>query len=47
LRPRTRIVLAFDENGGSYRARMIRKLGIDDLPALVKFPMKHGITSLD
>jgi hypothetical protein len=37
----------FDENGGNYRARMIRKLGIEDLPAFVRFPMKHGFASLD
>jgi DNA-binding NarL/FixJ family response regulator len=30
----------------TYRARMMEKLGIEDLPALVKFAIRHGITSL-
>jgi len=29
----------------TYRSRLMAKLGIDDLPALVKFAIRHGITS--
>jgi len=31
----------------TYRSRIKQKLGIHDLPALVKFAIQHGITSLD
>ncbi len=31
----------------SYRSRMMQKLGISDLPELIKFAIKHGIISLD
>ena len=31
----------------TYRSRMMGKLGIHDLPALVKFAIQHGLTSLD
>ena len=31
----------------SYRSRMMRKLELDDLPALVKFAIRHGITSIE
>jgi DNA-binding NarL/FixJ family response regulator len=31
----------------TYRSRMMKKLGAADLPALVKFALQHGITSLD
>jgi DNA-binding NarL/FixJ family response regulator len=30
----------------TYRSRMMTKLGIDDLPALVKFAIRHGITTV-
>lgn len=30
----------------TYRSRMMNKLGIDDLPSLVKFAIRHGITSV-
>lgn len=30
----------------TYRSRIMRKLGIEDLPALVKFAIQHGITPL-
>jgi DNA-binding NarL/FixJ family response regulator len=30
----------------TYRSRMMTKLGIDDLPTLVKFAIRHGITSV-
>ena len=30
----------------TYRSRIMRKLGIGDLPALVKFAVQHGITPL-
>jgi len=31
----------------TYRARLMQKLGIDDLPTLVKFAIRHGITTLE
>ncbi len=31
----------------TYRSRMMRKLGIGDLPSLVKFAIKHGLTPLE
>ncbi len=31
----------------TYRSRLMRKLGIEDLPALVKFALRHGLTSLN
>jgi DNA-binding NarL/FixJ family response regulator len=31
----------------TYRSRMMRKLGISDLPNLVKFAIRHGVTQLD
>lgn len=31
----------------TYRSRMMRKLGIRDFPSLVKFAIRHGISSLD
>lgn len=31
----------------TYRSRLMRKLGMDDLPSLVKFAIKHGLTTLD
>jgi DNA-binding NarL/FixJ family response regulator len=31
----------------TYRSRMMRKLGISDLPGLVKFAIEHGIISLN
>jgi DNA-binding NarL/FixJ family response regulator len=31
----------------SYRSRMMQKLGISDLPELIKFAIKHGLISLD
>ena len=31
----------------SYRSRMMQKLGVSDLPELVKFAIKHGLISLD
>ncbi len=30
----------------TYRSRMMIKLGMDDLPALVKFAIRHGITTV-
>ena len=30
----------------TYRSRMMNKLGIDDLPGLVKFAIRHGVTSV-
>lgn len=31
----------------TYRSRMMQKLGIADLPSLVKFAIQHGVTQLD
>jgi RNA polymerase sigma factor (sigma-70 family) len=31
----------------TYRSRMMKKLGITDLPGLVKFAIQHGLTSLE
>jgi len=31
----------------TYRSRLMRKLGVGDLPGLVKFALRHGLTSLD
>jgi DNA-binding NarL/FixJ family response regulator len=31
----------------TYKARLMKKLGLSDLPALVKFAVRHGITPLD
>ena len=31
----------------TYRARLFRKLDVHDLPALVRFALRHGITSLE
>lgn len=31
----------------TYRSRLMEKLGIGDLPGLVKFAIQHGLTSLD
>jgi DNA-binding NarL/FixJ family response regulator len=30
----------------TYRSRLMQKLGINDLPALIKFAIQHGITAL-
>jgi DNA-binding NarL/FixJ family response regulator len=30
----------------TYRSRLMTKLGIDDLPALVKFAIRHGVTTV-
>jgi DNA-binding NarL/FixJ family response regulator len=30
----------------TYRGRLMQKLGIEDLPTLVKFAIRHGITPL-
>lgn len=31
----------------TYKARLMRKLGLADLPSLVKFAVRHGLTPLD
>jgi len=31
----------------TYRLRLMRKLGIEGLPALVKYAIRHGIIPLD
>jgi DNA-binding NarL/FixJ family response regulator len=31
----------------TYKARLMKKLGLSDLPALVKFAVRHGLTPLD
>jgi DNA-binding NarL/FixJ family response regulator len=31
----------------TYRSRLMKKVGVSDLPALVKFAIRHGLTSAD
>lgn len=31
----------------TYRSRMMHKLGVTDLPGLVKFAIQHGVIQLD
>jgi DNA-binding NarL/FixJ family response regulator len=31
----------------TYRSRLMQKLGVNDLPSLVKFAIQHGLTSLE
>jgi len=31
----------------TYRSRLMTKLGVGDLPSLVKFALEHGLTSPD
>jgi DNA-binding CsgD family transcriptional regulator len=31
----------------TYRGRLMRKLGIENLPALVRYAIRHGIIALD
>jgi two-component system invasion response regulator UvrY len=31
----------------SYRSRIMQKLGISDLPELIKYAIKHGLISLE
>ncbi len=31
----------------TYRSRLMKKLGVRDLPSLVKFAIRHGVTTLD
>jgi DNA-binding NarL/FixJ family response regulator len=31
----------------TYRSRLMKKLGISDIPSLVKFAIQHGVTALD
>ncbi len=31
----------------TYRSRLMKKLGVSDIPALVKFALQHGVTTLD
>jgi DNA-binding NarL/FixJ family response regulator len=31
----------------TYRIRLMRKLGVENLPSLVKYAIKHGLTTLD
>ena len=31
----------------TYRSRLMQKLGISDVPGLVKFAIQHGLTSLE
>lgn len=44
------IALALDLSPKSvetYRSRLMKKLGVKTIPALVKFAVRHGVTSLD
>ncbi|MBP9021320.1 MAG: response regulator transcription factor, partial [Syntrophobacterales bacterium] len=31
----------------TYRSRLMAKLGIKDIPSLIKFAIQHGITSIE
>lgn len=31
----------------TYRSRLMKKLGVEDMPALVKFAIRHGLTSVE
>jgi DNA-binding NarL/FixJ family response regulator len=31
----------------TYRSRMMNKLGLHDVPSLVKFAIRHGLTTAD
>jgi DNA-binding NarL/FixJ family response regulator len=31
----------------TYRSRLMTKLGVSDLPSLVKFAIQHGVTQLE
>jgi DNA-binding NarL/FixJ family response regulator len=31
----------------TYRSRLMQKLGIKDIPGLIKFAIQHGLTSLE
>ena len=31
----------------TYRSRLMQKLGVSDLPSLVKFAIRHGVTTID
>jgi len=31
----------------TYRSRLMRKLQINDIPGLVKFAIRHGLTTLE
>ena len=31
----------------TYRSHLMQKLGINDLPSLVKFAIRHGLTSVE
>ncbi|MGZ5257398.1 MAG: LuxR C-terminal-related transcriptional regulator [Burkholderiales bacterium] len=31
----------------TYRSRLMQKLGVEDLPELVKFAIRHGLTSVE
>jgi DNA-binding NarL/FixJ family response regulator len=39
-----RILTLSPKTVDTYRSRLMRKLGIDDIPSLVKFAIKHGLT---
>ena len=37
----------FPKTVETYRSHLMQKLGLNDLPALVKFAIQHGLTSLE
>ncbi len=41
-----KIILLSPKTVETYRSRLMQKLGIRDLPGLVKFAIKHGLTSI-
>jgi DNA-binding NarL/FixJ family response regulator len=42
-----KILLLSPKTVATYRTRMMQKLGINDLPTLVKFAIRHGLTTLE
>jgi len=42
-----RIVHLAPSSVQTYRSRLMTKLGVSDVPSLVKFAIQHGITSPD
>jgi DNA-binding NarL/FixJ family response regulator len=41
------LILLSPKSVETYRSRLMAKLGVADMPALVKFALHHGLTSLD
>lgn len=43
----SRIIFISPKTVETYRSRLMKKLGVNDIPSLVKFAIQHGVTSLD